>query len=296
MEKIDRRNFMAVSGLALALGACGKRDAADRDCDRSTETYAGRASLPGSFQSALGFYPKNHGLDHTTSHPGIGAKLKADGSQPPQIPEGNRPPFRPEHVALFHFELILHPTQASLKARSAHFAADRSGNNDWDANRPKIAQVINYLNGTSSDSTMILKENLGFDKLKFKKGQHHVVVYIKNKGLSFLRGLPLLFGDALIDKSKAEKNGSFFDCATKQDIIGVLQDSMGGCANEAVYMKNYFHRYDETRGVQEINDSKSYMYSMNFLTTLSAADDKLLLIPVIFDPDTGNMGGGGGYP
>lgn len=293
MEKIDRRDFMAVSGLSLALAACGASGEANQSDEIQASPDVMRPLIvPGAFQRAFGEFPANYGLDPGKGHPGLGAKLKPDGSQPDPIPENQQPAFNPSVVVVYHVEVICQPLLTSLKAQTAHFAADMSGRNDWDANLAMIARVINYFNGTSSDSSMILKQNLGFHHFKFSKA-HHVVIYLANKGLSFLP-VPLVFGSTLLDDSPAEKNGSFFDCTLKRN-IGIAQTPTESFANEALYMKNFFHRYDDANGVQEISGT-SHMQSMNFFTTLRATDDASLLIPVIFDPDTGNMGAGGGYP
>lgn len=308
MEKVDRRNLILASGLGLAVAGCGRGvgslSQGDNVIDPCAAEKKSGLSVLGEKSPFIGFQKIEpagirassatnnvplFGLDPQKPHPGLGAKQNPDGTQP--MP-GPAQPFAPLYVAIFHFDLEFGDNATTvLNVRSAHCTSIAGGTNDFDANQVNIANVINYFNGNEvKQPQCIIKERsyANFGKLNFN-APHHLIIYMKN--VSLYKDFPVFFGNQLISKDNAEKNGSFFD-AKVQDIKGVNPGPHGPCAQKILYMKNYFHYYDELNGVQEIKDKSAHWHSMNIVATLVAGDLSPIVLPVIIDPDTGNMGGG----
>src|SRR4051794_36154209 len=95
--------------------------------------------------------------------------------------------------------------------------------------------------------------------------------------------------------------------AAQGDLSGLSDDSLERRARVLhATGEDYFDRGEVKTALPEFAEARRATeaslarhpgnYSINLVTTLSAFDEPTFLIPLFFDPDTGNMGGGGGYP
>jgi hypothetical protein len=212
--------------------------------------------------------------------------------------------FRPMYTSLLHLEVM--PDQ-SIKAIRLHIptdAADRRWENA--KNKEKVAYWINKVNKDEvceknpqqgnpckpAPNEAVVYEGIG--NFVFYEPQH-VVVYIKNKSVKFDRDYPVWFGSRLIGNvgqhgSKAETNGSFFG-AHLDDL------SIENYSTQILYMQNIFKEKHWYGGHSDIDakDRKIYSLNLNTLINMTKLDGAGgYAVPLIIDPDTGNMGGGGG--
>ena len=209
--------------------------------------------------------------------------------------------FHPERVGIIHIELL---DNFQIKATRFHYdSLGADGDKSWGLNQATAIKVIDWLNGNGD-----LPEVDGicrFDGLMdLKFGQpHHVVVYIKNKNIKY-PPRPLWFGDSLQGTVKndvsqetrmgsADKNRSFFN-------VSVLTPAgenriKGDVSKQFIYSQNHFHKHKLLTGYDPISEGELKVYSMKIALlsqSMVGGVAEKSEIPIIIDPDTGNMGGG----
>jgi hypothetical protein len=264
MEMTDSRNMSI--GQAVSLGGFERRMVEEESRIATGATPA----MPSSFEDGW-----NHGDKPWDVHP---AHTSAA--------------FNPSHTAILHMEL----TSAGLKAQRVHFPSV-SGVNDWSANKAKVVSYINFLNGSGPSPGVLGKDyNVfpGLKKFAFDR-PHHFVIYVKNPGVDYLADRPVWFGKKLIRDvfgvKVASKNESFF---------GAIRDAgpiLGGSPN-LVYLKNYYHVGNGNgQNHRRINGERlAYALKINVLMASPDDNDPTYKVPLIIDPDTGNMGEGQPVP
>lgn len=257
MDTMNRRSMLIGSGLAITLAGC-----ADRPTDRDIAiTLPPSASRP--FDDTW-----NQGNRPWDDHPAHTQHM-----------------FDPTHTAILHLEFTL----TGLKARRVHFPSLHGTTvNDWPNNKPKVVSFIKYLNGQGSSpgphGVFPGLNNFAFDR------PHHFVIYIKNKGADYNNNRPVWFGNSLLrgvySVTRASKNESFF---------GAIRDSDASITNGSpnlVYIKNYYHVGDGNGHNHRPISGERLAYALKINALMASAEDSSLLIPLLIDPDTGNMGEG----
>lgn len=258
METIDRRNMLIGSGLALAFGGLGQGARAQA---RRIPIEVSPAVLPSGFEDGW-----NHGDKPWIGHPNQGGAA-----------------FDPSHTAILYLEFV----NSGLKAKRVHFPSV-GGANDWPANKPKVVSFLNFLNGSGAcpGEAHVFPglKDFAFDR------PHHFVVYIKNPGVDYLQDRPVWFGKKLIKNvygiGHASKNESFF---------GAIRDSgsISGGSPNLVYMRNYYHIGNGNgQNHRPIKHNERLAYALKINALMPSADDPTYKVPLIIDPDTGNMGEG----
>lgn len=257
MTTISRRSIIGVAGAGLVVSACSKTEN-----NRSSKI------------------PKND-FDFTTFDP-----IWNYGSEPWEpVPNGWNKNFDPSHLCVVHIELT---AELLIKAQRVHRTANKSPANDWASNTANAVQIINALNlGQTLPNTD--KVYAGLKGLAFGRA-HHVVFYVKNSNAVFDPEYPIWFGKKLRNpfngSKKADHNESFFNSKPQS-----LSNIVGGSQSVA-YVENHF-KAGNGNAHKPIPNSKDLMYSLNLNIVVPTAEDSAYTIPLVIDPDTGNMGGGG---
>ena len=205
--------------------------------------------------------------------------------------------FNPNYIAVLH----LHVTETPFKliGRRAHFPIDMGKPNTLPGITERAVEVIKHFNGAITqpvylDSGMIRE---GLYQLGFSK-PHHFIIYIKNRGVLYGR-YPIWFGRKLLNPRQgggyeADPNRSFFEAqlSSGHQIGADVSDTF-------VYVKNYFYTADETNDElvphyrRPIGNQDKLKYALNINAMIDSSDSPAIRIPLVIDPDTGNMGGGG---
>lgn len=259
MATIDRRTMLLGSGLAVALGGVERRVIEQR--------------RPMPVDPQLSPNSVEDGWNH--------------GDKPWDVHPAN-PPFNPPYTAILYLEF----TAAGLAAKRIHFPSV-AGVNDWAANKSKVVSFINFLNNPGQASPGAHHIFPGLKNFAFDR-PHHFVVYVKNAGVDYLPGRPVWFGKKLIKDvfgvNVASKNESFF---------GAMRDAAAitsGSPN-LVYMKNYYHVGNGNgHNHRPIKANEGFAYALKINALMPSAEDPTYKVPLIIDPDTGNMGGGQPVP
>ncbi|MDB5703600.1 MAG: hypothetical protein JWN66_716 [Sphingomonas bacterium] len=268
MENIDRRGVLIGSGLALAVAACSS--------ERKNDLVK-KIAPPFEIKS---FDPaSNQGKEPWNKNPNSNAV------------------FKPIRTALIYIEFL---PDFSLFVRRLHIPAVKTaGNAEWSDEKDQIVEWINFLNKLPSIGSISLpsptptsyNQWLGLKDFAFKYA-HHVVFYFKNRTIDFNQDYPVWFGKDLRDRAggvmgikTASPNYSFFD----GDSYDVGSQITGSWCTKIFHMKNYYQKYDGTT-YKGIEPQDKFAYSLNLNIEAIANDGGGALL--IFDPDTGNMGGG----
>lgn len=258
MTEIDRRDFLISSGLALALAGCGEPRPGDRSRPAATED-------PGAFNEGW-----NHGDPPWKPHPNPHVR------------------FDPTYVAILHLDF----SSEGLRARRIHFPSVRSrlGKNDWDSNRDKIVLFIRHLNGEKVQDLGDFSEYPGLMNFAFDRA-HHVIIYVKNKNVDYHEQNPIWFGKNLLGKvygvDKASKNESFFMAARKPG-LGISSGS-----SNLVYVENHYQVGNGNgTGHRPIGRTEKFAYALKINATIASVGELAIKVPLLIDPDTGNMGEG----
>jgi hypothetical protein len=263
MQNFDRRTLLIGSGAALALAALHD---------------------PGEARPVISNHNWNSGDDPWSGHP-------ANSN------------FNPEWVCILYIELM--PNFAIKGLRFHHRIA--LGANNWIAIKTDVLTWINQLNANvrHSDIDRDRYTFYGLKNIKFHN-PHHVIVYIKNSSVEFT-DRPIWFGDLLqgtvkdynnvhqIGPGPATKNRSFFNTAIYENISEIDQQG-GPFANKLIHFENHLHKREQGR-YRRLDDQEERVYSLNINVvgkSLDQAGQAEMDVPIIIDPDTGNMGGG--YP
>ncbi|HET9639954.1 MAG TPA: hypothetical protein VFP12_12185 [Allosphingosinicella sp.] len=203
--------------------------------------------------------------------------------------------FNPDYTMLLYMEVTSDMTLNVHQLQFPVFRVLKNGKleNSWETNKTIVEYYINELNNgwTIPYDPTLMVAKAGFNGFKFNQ-PHHFVIYIKNPNIKFYREYPILFGKLLLEKNycpenpnRANKNRSFF--GAKVESISTL--GTADVSDQVLYVKN-FYQYRKHRRYYPIGD-KCKIYSLN-INTLVTVDGTTRQVPVIFDPDTGNMGGG----
>jgi hypothetical protein len=213
-----------------------------------------------------------------------------DPWKPHPVPET---PFNAAKTALIHF---FFDEGLELHVLRVHFEAVTGGANEWSDNESRVRDWVNYLNSLAPlqlpdprTAPTAFDAWLGLDDFAFNQ-QHHAVFYVKNRGISYDRDFPVWFSDSLQDNvfgvRVASANKSFYE-AEVYNVAGIT----GGFSSTLIHMKNYYQLY---RGgaygsIMNGQDRLAYAININAAAPLSIGGWAL---PIIIDPDTGNMGEG----
>jgi hypothetical protein len=205
--------------------------------------------------------------------------------------------FNPERVGIIHIELLPNFT---IKATRFHYDAIKKGSDTgWHVDQSNMAvRIINWLNGEEANKPQVTNECKfdGVRQLTFGQAQH-VIVYVKNSNIKY-PDRPVWFGNSLqgtIGKEddpflgKARENHSFFNAE-----VLTPGGITGSVSKQFVYLENHFHKYGFLSGHDPIQDGEIRVYSMKIALLSQSIEPMATDIPIIIDPDTGNMGGG--YP
>lgn len=220
--------------------------------------------------------------------------------------------FNPKFVTLIYIDFKgttnSVPDITNIRATRIQFlsAGWPNGKNDWDSNQAQIAYWINYLNDETSDPLKTEKPNFWvYDNpfgLAFNQ-PNHVVFYIRDKNIEYDTH-PVWFSDVLIRKGQngklesAQPNWSFFGASVETPHDAQNKPLiLPGYSQNVLYIKNFFRK----RGgiwplfyYSKIGEKDPHDYSLNINTVMevSGLGKGKLTLPIIFDPDTGNNGGG----
>jgi len=265
MNSLDRRQMLIGSGLLLGLGATDKLAPA-----MASETPApgtGPFTTKGSFEQSW-----HHG-DHNpkSGHPGT-------------------LPFDPPFAALLHLNLN---RDFELEAKRVHFAVKNRGvdNNTFEDNQNRFEQWIRYFNGATPQKPFgYWTYEAGDEALDgFVFGSpHHLLIYIRNTNVAYDEEWPIWFGKSLVGKicgkKPAEKNHSFFDVSIKS--LDVPWGSTIG-----IYVRNYWVVKNNNNTYRPLRTDEVIPYALN-INAFARVQGSSRVIPIMIDPDTGNMGDG----
>lgn len=269
--EIDRRHVLLTPGLAaLALSGCCKEER-----PKNKEIRVSRASFDRAWN--LGDAPWDR-IDEAINAPSTNVT------------------FAPRYITVLHLELQFTP-KLLLTGRRAHFEVEKAEHVELSHIQSRVRAVINYLNTGIDRPNYLYQKNdkSGLKGFGFRKGQHHFIIYIKNNGIEYNRDAPIWFGLYRANSLReASPNRTFYEAEVFSD-----KDITSG-PPLFIYAKNYFRTATE-----DVNDwmkptnrrpiaGDNIVYSMNINASVQTTDSPTLSIPLIFDPDTGNMGTGGG--
>ncbi|MEA3060803.1 MAG: hypothetical protein QOJ94_584 [Sphingomonadales bacterium] len=278
--EIDRRHVL-VGASALALSSCGRGEKGNRHVyPFSDPTDRIRAFDAGGTNLNVG------------DNPWRAFDQEVDDETPRPVAT-----FNPDYIAILHIEVTATPFK--LVAKRAHFPVDVTAANDLSGISTRVLEVIKYLHGEITkpgylDLNMVKD---GLYQLGFSR-PHHFIIYIKNKGVAYGK-YPIWFGHKLLNPRPsggfdADNNRSFFEAKLSPSYsIGI------DVADKFVYVKNYFYTADETNDDLAPENRRKIVgekltYALNINAIIESSDNPAIQIPLTIDPDTGNMGGGGG--
>jgi hypothetical protein len=258
MTQINRRGLIGIAGAGLIVSGCSKAQDASKRTNIPKDDY-----------------------ENTTFDP-----IWNYGQQPwDTVPQGWDKAFNPDYLCVVHIELA---SDLRIITKRVHRPAVKSPANDWSSNKANAVDIINKLNrGDALPPTDKLFEGLK----NFAFGQaHHVVFYVKNSAAEFDSEYPIWFGKKLRNaykgSKKAEPNESFFG-ANPETI-----NSISGGSKSVTYVENHF-KVGSGNAHKPIPKDKNLIYSLNLNVVVPSNEDATYTIPLIIDPDTGNMGSGG---
>lgn len=271
METLSRRNILIGAGVSVILTGCKTRE--------QSVPLADKKSIAASHTLSMGGL--NQGEPPWEEHPNLA--------------NGQAPSFDPTHIGILHMELFVVNGELKLVTQRAHFPRDTAATtNDLAGNMPLIARALSYLNAPQTHGTVPhMKVFPGLNGYSFVRPTH-CIIYVKNAGITYAQR-PVWFGDLLSDGRPAEPNHCFFGAtprvATEAGLGGTASIADG--SQDFVYMKNYFHGGTGDKPVA-IGMKDKLLYSLNINAAVKSNDGaEGMTVPIIIDPDTGNMGAGG---
>ena len=127
------------------------------------------------------------------------------------------------------------------------------------------------------------------------KGPANVVFYSLNKNLRFSEQ-PLIIGKDLVGMNAegnrtGKPNKSFYDASVKENAV----DLGAGDLRQLVYVRNYYTKKSgsdegaEGHGEITLRQTEKFKYGLN-IVMLAPQSSNIVPLPIIIDPDTGNMG------
>lgn len=236
--------------------------------------------------------------------------------------------FNPKYVMLLYLDIednaggALRMRATTLQFPVVSYVNGDNRLNTWERNKYRIANWINCLNKPefpnsspnpnpmqdpsitchwpSGDRRYVKKDGLG----SFVFNQpHHFVIYIQNQNIEYHKEDPIWFGKLLGEMEngkakRAEKNRSFFGARviTPSTAVGDRRRLLiaGYNSKKLIYAKNFYQGWRFFGGYYDLGDCK-HAYSLNINAELPATTllgGASVQVPIIVDPDTGNMGGG----
>jgi hypothetical protein len=282
---ISRRNVLIGSGAAVALAAC--------EGPKPLECPA--ASSP-SFTTKYFQGEGNKGdepWESPDSVPGMGdyGKLKD---------------FATKSVCLVYMEILAKPFRINV---ARIYFENASMGSDWTTVESEVTTLIDRLNSIAFPlaqtspvdppwdlfSQEKYKYWVGLQDFAFKR-QHHVIFYVKNQESEFNGKKPIWFGDKLQGKvfghvgsqGQADWNYSFYGASRKELALKVNAKEY---SKAAVYVRNHYQKLKDEAYDYIDNTTDKLVYALNINVITRTADGKLE-VPMIIDPDTGNMGEG----
>lgn len=218
---------------------------------------------------------RNYGKEPWNPHPTVGIAFTA------------------VKTALIHINI---DDQFRMHVVRVHFDAVTAGQNEWADNAPRVIDWINYLNSLApstdpdpAHAPTPFSHSLGLTNFAFNQ-PHHVVFYVRNKMISYDRAFPVWFSDGLQDNvygvKVASPNNSFFE-AEVYDVAGIDSDF----SDKLIHMKNYYHACENNIYRPIVNWQERYAYAIN-INAAAQLGFGTSAVPVVIDPDTGNMGEG----
>lgn len=237
--------------------------------------------------------------------------------------------FNPEWACLIYMRASFGPGLA-IEILRLHFrirAADEAPKRDLRDIRTSALAWINFLNGKDLSRPLVPEqpsdpqpvpqqvpangsftvaggappdENyywVGLTNFAFAQ-QHHVVIYFRNPGVEF-SDRPISFSKDMIGRIMdvgpvSTGNYSFYSARSWE---ATPKELRGEVSRKFVHMKNYYQVYDG-RDYRPIRNGGPYPdrvgYSLNINAKVASAynDGGMSALPIIIDPDTGNMGEG----
>jgi len=302
MDSVDRRSLLIGAGLTAALSGCsGPKETVcpppkeGRACSKSIDPNDNNGEYPWKWRPGD---PK---------------------------PSTGRVKFNPTKICLIYINIAFDPVK--LEIAKFHFP-NSSGGSEWEDIKNEVCDLINRVNKEASfppgyqSSTPIPMPDpnqypvpashllgdthdywAGLKDFAFSQ-QHHIVIYIRNGGVGYHDLYPVMFGKKLqsgmlgVGKNgdPASLNQSFYD-ADHYDMKGFIDP--GGLSRSTVvlHMKNYYQVLDNgiyrliRNDINNVKNEDRIAYSLNINALVKSTYDPLD-IPIVIDPDTGNMGEG----
>lgn len=263
MNTLDRRQVLLGSGLMLGLTGCESISNGTARMAASAPAL-GAVSTPGPFEENWHYGDRNPKFGHPTSMA-----------------------FDPPYAALLHLNLN---SNFEMEANRVHFKVKNRGvDNTFRDNSDRFAGWINFYNRTGPEPLgyeFVKAEGDVLDNFAFND-QHHVLIYIKNSNIGYDQEWPIWFGRKLVGSvygiEDASENHSFFGISPK-----ALQVTGGSVTG--IYLKNHYSIKQGNVYRRIVNEKAAY--SMNINARAQVAGFPGHVLPIIIDPDTGNMGEG----
>jgi hypothetical protein len=156
--------------------------------------------------------------------------------------------------------------------------------------------IIKNLNSAASKPTNDPNIEYGLDTFMFREAAH-VVLYVKNPRIEIDKAYPMWFGEnamGTLDNGKTKKgakNHTFYNTFRIDNL-----ELADGNSEIAIYSENHFTTLNWIGRHRKIKKGEYKIYSLNInAETLTAsppqgAGGRVIRVPFIIDPDTGNMG------
>lgn len=239
--------------------------------------------------------------------------------------------FNPKYVFLLYLDIEdvdpggqLRMRAVTLQFPSQGYNPKENSSNTWTQNKTEITNWINCLNKNKFQFVEANPNSVNCEWLEYKPGkpneyvrkegledfrfnqQHHFIVYIQNKDIKYHDTDPIWFGKLRNKKDnngkhmRASRNWSFFAARPiiptthKNDKDGDIL-IVGDNSPQLIYMKNFYKGRNNFHGGYYDLGKEERNYSLNINAILVAAKwggSSTITVPIIFDPDTGNMGAG----
>ncbi len=227
-------------------------------------------------------YVRMFGPGHAFGQPATDSEPETDG---------NVTSFRPEYVCAVY---IRFEPNGTLTVKQAHVAIAKPQPTDTDivsAAEPLLNAMSKT--GYAGNGAKKFKEN--FEDFSFAS-QHAVIIYLDNKDdtvrfsskdSDIIRFTPISGNDP---KTRVRPNHAFFN----RRAIAVAPG--GGTVGKRAYLVDFWNTDENGNaitGVVEKDPATHYIYAMNIHLEMATSKRtaKLNWVPIIIDPDTGNMGG-----
>lgn len=205
--------------------------------------------------------------------------------------DGNVTSFRPQHICAVY---VRFEPNGTLTVKQAHVAISTPQPTDADIVRA-AEPLLNAMSKAGYDGNGAKKFKENFEDFGFAS-QHAVVIYLDNnddtvrfssKDSDVIRFAPISGNDP---KTRIRPNHAFFNRRAVSIAPG------GGTFGKRAYLVDFWNTDENGNGITGVieNDPAThYIYAMNIHLEMATSKRtaKLNWVPIIVDPDTGNMGG-----